>query len=451
MASRKDLLKAHTFITGRLTSALVDRDPDDPAPPIKRQVTGMWVSVMIGILVLAGFGVVGLIKPGNSKNWQADRTVIVDSGSGGTLAFLNGKLYPTYNITSAKLATGGGEVKSVKPSSLRDFPRERMIGIRSAPAQLPDPKDVTNWPIRTCSVAPPVGSSSDQRFTTLEIGTGQVPGESASFVAKADDDQEYLVASGRAYALPTHAIALHLGFGEQIVRPGSAWLRALPQGPRLDPLEIPGRGSRSKNPVQGLDPTIGTLMHVDGAIRTSYVLLSDGLSEISPLEAAVLEVANGKKSIPVRASDANEARNASIRSVAHPAMPFQLPTRSPIENTERASVCATWVDSDESPRIAFGAPTPPVSQQHPDEAVADTVVMPSLRGALLRPRGSGRETPGTLVVDGKRYAIADTESRAALGYGQLESAEVEPALLKLIPEGMDPGRSLSIRAATEMG
>ncbi|GAB3705807.1 type VII secretion protein EccB [Mariniluteicoccus flavus] len=453
MASRKDLLKAHTFITGRLVAALVDRNPDDPEPPLRRLTTGTFVGIMIGILVLAGFGVVGLIKPGSSKNWQADKTVIIDSGSGGVLVFLENKLYPVHNITSAKLATGGGQVKTVKPSSLRDFPRERPIGIRAAPAELPDAKDMTAWPMRTCSVAPPVGARGDERFTTLEVGTGEVPGSTTSFVARGDGvgGKEYLVAEGRAYEMPTHALALHLGFGEQVVRPGDAWLRALPQGPALRPLEISGRGSRSKNPVQGFDPTIGTVMHVEGAVRSWYVLLADGLSEISPLEAAVLEVSTGKRSIAVKANDANDARNPLLRSVGHPSMPFALPTRSPIADPARSSVCATWAGAGQQPRIAFGAATPPVSQQVADPDVADAIVMPSLRGALLRSEGSiGPADPGSLVVAGQRYGIADADAKAALGYGQIAPTPVSPAVLKLIPDGLPAGQSLSVRAATEM-
>lgn len=452
MASRKDLLKAHTFISGRLVAALVDRDPDNPEPPLRRLVTASWVGVMIGVLVLAGFGVVGLLRPGSSKNWQNDRTVIIDSSSGGVLVFLGGKLYPAHNIASAKLATAGGQVRTVSGSSLRDFPREPTIGIRQAPAQLPDAKDMAAFPIRTCSVAPPVGARFDDRLTTLEIGTGDVPGSSISFVARSDDGaREYLVADGRAFEMPTHALALHLGFGEQSVQPGDAWLRALPQGPALRPIDIPGRGSRSKQPVQGIDPTIGTVMHVDGAVRTSYVLLAEGLSEISPLEAAVLEVTYGKKSVPVRARDANEARNPLLRTVAHPAMPFTLPTRSPIADPARDSVCATWPEAGQPPRIAFAVSTPPVSQQAADPGVADAVVMPSLRGALLKAEGSvGPDDPGTLVVGGLKYGLADKEAKAALGYGQITPTPVSPSLLRLVPAGMTNGATLSVKAAGEV-
>lgn len=452
MATRKDLLKAHTFIAQRLVSALVDRDPDNPQPPLRRVGTGMFIGVMLGILVLAGFGVVGLIKPGNSKNWQTDNTVVVSSDSGEVLVYLGGKLYPAYNITSAKLASGGGAVKSVKSSSLRDFPRERMIGIRQAPTQLPDRTALVTFPIRTCSVSLP-GSKDQTRATTLELGHGDVPAGSTSFVARADgtNGKEYLVTDGTAYEMPDHSVAIQLGFGEQAVRPGTAFLGSLPKGPPLTPIEITGAGERSQRPVPGVDPTVGTLMQVEGPGTTTwYVLLQGGLSEISPLEAAVLTATTGKKSQPIKASEANEARNTKVRYAGRQGMPAQLPQRSAIADIETTSVCASWPAAGQSPRIAFGVPTPAVDRRSPDPTVADTVVQPSLRGALVRHDGSvGPADPGTLIVGGLRYGIADAEAKNALGYGEVTPEQIPAQVLRLIPEGLPAGQSLSVRAAQQ--
>ncbi|OYO06720.1 type VII secretion protein EccB [Enemella evansiae] len=457
MATRKDLLKAHTFTAQRLVSALVDRDPDNPQPPLRRVGTGMFIGVMLGILVLAGFGVVGLIKPGSSKNWKNDNTIVVSSDSGEVLVYLGGKLYPAYNITSAKLASGGGDVKSVKSSSLRDFPRERTIGIKQAPTQLPERSALVSYPIRVCSVTAPAGTSTGSgmqaRATTLELGQGEVPTTSTAFVARADgsNGKEYLIADGTAYEMPNHAVAIQLGFGEQAVRPGNAFLGALPKGPPLNPIDIAGEGERSQRPVGGVDPTVGTLMHVEGPSATTwYVLLSDGLSEISPLEAAVLTATNGKKSQPIKAAEANEARNTRVRYAGRRGMPAQLPQRSQIPGIETASVCASWPAAGQSPRIAFGAPTPVVDRRSADPALADTVVQPSLRGALVRHDGSvGPADPGTLIVGGLRYGIADNDSKNALGYGEVTPEPIPAQVLRLIPEGLPAGQSLSVSAAQQ--
>ena len=54
MASRKDLLKAQSFITQRLVASFVDRDPDNATGPLRRVGTATFVGVMIvGLLVLA--------------------------------------------------------------------------------------------------------------------------------------------------------------------------------------------------------------------------------------------------------------------------------------------------------------------------------------------------------------------------------------------------------------
>ncbi|OYO25008.1 type VII secretion protein EccB [Enemella dayhoffiae] len=451
MATRKDLLKAHTFIAQRLVSALVDRDPDNPQPPLRRVGTGMFIGVMLGVLILAGFGVVGLIKPGGSKNWQTDNTVVVTSDSGEVLVYLGGKLYPAHNITSAKLASGGGEVKSVKASSLRDFPRERPIGIKLAPTQLPERKALVSYPIRACSV--PMPGRDQTRATTLEIGQGAVPDTSTAFVARGDGStgKEYLVADGTAYEMPNHAVAIQLGFGEQAVRPGSAFLGALPKGPPLTPISIPGEGERSQRPVSGVDPTVGTLMHVDGPSGTTwYVLLQGGLSEISPVEAAVITATSGRKSQPIRAAEANEARNAKIRYAGRTGMPAQLPRRSATPGIETASVCATWTEANQPPRVAFGVPTPPVDRRSNDPTLADVVLQPSLRGALVRHEGAvGPEDPGMLIVGGLRYGIANHDAKNALGYGEEVPADVPAQVLRLVREGLDPGQSLSVQAAQQ--
>lgn len=43
MASRKDLLKAQSFITQRLVASFVNRDPDSPIGPLRRVATATFV------------------------------------------------------------------------------------------------------------------------------------------------------------------------------------------------------------------------------------------------------------------------------------------------------------------------------------------------------------------------------------------------------------------------
>lgn len=452
MATRKDLLKAHTFVSKRLVAALVDHDPDDVEHPLRRLGTGTFIGIMISVLVMAGFGVVGLIKPGNSSDWKTDKTIVIDSTAGTLMVFLQGKLYPVPNITSARLATGGNTVKSVKPKKLKGTPLEPAIGIADAPAQLPEPADLNGFPLRTCTVPPATGAADPSRLTTLEIGSGERPATPASFIAKADgaSGAEYLVTEGRAYLMPNHEVSIKLGFGEdQRVRPGNAWLEAIPKGPTLNPLTFEA-GDQSQNPVDGVDPNIGTLMEVRTAHGPGsyYVLLRDGLSQISPLESVVLQ-AEGAESVPISASQAGKALNPQKRHVGANGMPRAMPQPTPIADPEQSTLCATWPSADAPAEFTVDATAPPVTTQGPDARQADTVVMPSLTGALFRTAGTrGPDDPGTLVVDGKRYGIENTDAKTALGYGPVTPVAIPGELLSLIPAGLDPGRTLSIKDAT---
>lgn len=456
MATRKDLLKAHSFFSQRMVSALVNRNPDDQQPPLRKVATGTFIGILVSVLILAGFGVVGMIRPGNSKSWKQDGTIVIDSGSGQVMVYLADKLYPTFNITSARLAAGGADkVKTVKSKSLRGVPRENPIGIPRAPSELPEPEDLSVFPLRVCSV--PDADPSGSPFTTVEMGHAPddepppIP-DNTDFIARSDGEnpQEYLIIDGVAHQIPDHAITIHLGFGETAtVAPGNAWLRALPQGPKLSAPEMPGAGGPSLRPVPGMTSTVGELFKVEGGVRPIYYVLGEnGLSEIAPLEAMVMEATGDITATPISAEEARGAIDRERPSMSAPGMPTRLPDVPTDRIAEDTTMCAIWNEGKPTPTLVPDAPTPPVSEQNPDPNVADRVVMPSLAGALVRVDSSvGGEDPGVLITNGRRYGIADMPARGALGYGEVQPVPVSAQVLRLIPEGLDAGQSLSIEAA----
>ena len=78
MAARKDLLKAQAFTTQRLVSALVDRDPDNAVPPLRRLGIATFVGVLLAVVLVAGFGVVGYLSKPTSQTWQQANTIVID-------------------------------------------------------------------------------------------------------------------------------------------------------------------------------------------------------------------------------------------------------------------------------------------------------------------------------------------------------------------------------------
>lgn len=444
MATRKDLLKAHKFTSQRLVSALVERNPDDLEPPLRRIATGTFVSAMISVLVLAGFGVVGIIAGGGTKNWREDRTIIIDTSSGVVFAYLGTSLHPTMNITSARLATGGGPVMSVKSTTLRGEPQAGRIGIPDAPAQLPAAADTSPWPLRVCSTAP-VG---DLRYTTVQVGVGPSASTPATAAVRDSTGLHYLLADGRAHPVPggggdVPELLITLGF-TSAGTPSDAMINTIPRGPALEPLDIPGDGGGADVTV-GQMTQVGSLATVRGSVTSYYVLLPDGLAEISALEHKVMEL-DGRRNSELTAGDV--VGNLSNRQLRQEGMPAGLPTsESSVPNQATSSLCVTWDGEGAQPVVELGSPTPQPTGASPVPGTADLVETAPLRGALLRPENTpeGRQT--FLVVDRRSYGVPDAESRAALGYGQTPSQPVSAALLKLIPSGLPAGKSLSIEDA----
>lgn len=54
MTTRKGLLKAQAFTSRRMVASFINRDPDDPTPPLLRVGMATFVSVMLGIVLVAG-------------------------------------------------------------------------------------------------------------------------------------------------------------------------------------------------------------------------------------------------------------------------------------------------------------------------------------------------------------------------------------------------------------
>jgi hypothetical protein len=61
--TQKDHVEAHSFLVGRMTSALVTGDDSFLEVPARRAWKGLIIGAVLGVLVVAGFFVFGLIVP----------------------------------------------------------------------------------------------------------------------------------------------------------------------------------------------------------------------------------------------------------------------------------------------------------------------------------------------------------------------------------------------------
>ncbi|HIT74022.1 MAG TPA: type VII secretion protein EccB [Candidatus Avipropionibacterium avicola] len=459
MASRKDLLKAHKFTADRLVKALVTRDPDQLDQPLRRSSMGIFASIMIAVVVMAGFGVVGLLKPGNNTTWkQSETLVVIDSEAGQVYWYRNPTLYPMTNITSAKLAaaTDDGapaEVVSLKSKSLQGVERGPVLGIPEAPRQLPRTEDLGLYPVQVCATAPDA-ARDNQRHTTLRFGEGAEATADRSVPVFLVDGQgnEYLVADGVAHRVPKQDKAEQSALSVMLRYPrftgAYGLLSTIPVGSELTPERIldgvDDLGDDAGRTV-GKAAKVGDLVQAaDGS--STYVLLSGGLAEIRPLEFKVLENAGH----PVSEVPSGEIALNMGPQEASPAA-GDLPTDLPPEPTEPGMVegplCATWSDEGEAPSLSIDITPPEYTLNDGDEPdPRQAVVVSSLpgKGALLaNTLTTGDPQTGILLVDGHRYPIADRVALSALGYGEVEMSRTSTAIINLIPVGLPDGAPLS--------
>ena len=247
MATRKDLLKAEAFTSRRMIAAFVDRDPDDPTPPLRRVGTATFVSVLLGVVLLAGTALIGLLRGGaTTDSWASQSNVIlVDTQAGALFVYDGTNLVPMADVASARLKAAGDDpqgappVIEVKTEGLQDYEQLPIEGIPGAPRQLPAANTMKGYPIRLCSAAP----TSAGRYLTLEFDATASSEAGISVVAQASDGTQYLISGGKAHELWRKAGAWSALVEEvPVVEPGNAWIDAIPKGIPIRPVEVPGYG-----------------------------------------------------------------------------------------------------------------------------------------------------------------------------------------------------------------
>ena len=470
MAARKDLLKAQAFTTQRLVSALVDRDPDNAVPPLRRLGIATFVGVLLAVVLVAGFGVVGYLSKPTSQTWQQANTIVIDISAGAVFVFLEHpdepdpakqlQLHPVPNITSAKLITKNGPVVSVRTASLASAVRGQAYGIVKAPSQLPDPKDMSAFPLRVCSIPADLDQVTRQprtRFTTLEIGVAPPAPRNDTVAAIDSAGTQYLIMNGRRYVLPK------TGGGKSPLLDGAfalelrvdSWVDSLPVDPPLEALTIPGFGNPPTRPGAG---NIGRIVST-GDTRfpeqlTYWVLLSDGYSRVGYLDMRLLVLRDKREPTNVPET---EVKDYSSRTSLQSTLPMERPRfYNNGGSFADLNVCATYAEGREYPSITVDSasvPTVPASAlPKSDQVQADRyelIVGVPGGGALVRDRESLASGGGAqLIWQNKRYGIPDAESKAALGYADKPAvAPVWGGILRRIPSGLDSGVLLSHAAA----
>lgn len=454
MATRKDLLKAQSFTSRRMIAAFVDRDPDDPTPPLRRVGMATFVSVLLGVIICAATALFGLLKPGGGTGWKEEGIIISDPGSGVQFIWADDQLIPMANVTSARLMAAGEDpsgpprVVNVNTDTLKGAKQGPMMGIAAAPRQLPAANNMVVYPLQLCSSEP---NALGDRFLSLEFDADPVDDKQISFVARASDGNEYLIMAGKSHRLwKEQGKASPLIEDLPIATPGNAWLSAIPTGVPLNPLKIDGlRSVPSFNPLNLRIGDLARIEATDGGTGRYYVQLDKGLTQVSYLDARLLVASNeGTVERVISESELASARNPDQQYAGTVGIPYDKP-KGPagLGNLEDVSVCATY--TEQSPdRVVLSVdqqtPAMPKTMTKPLGNTVDLVVMEPLAGGLLKNVENPTDEAATfLVMDALSYPIPNLASRKALGYGDIKPAPVPPGVISLIRPGLPANTNLS--------
>jgi len=481
-------VQAHRYVTRRLRSALVGRDPTpgrdpgrDPGRTQSRALTAGAVLAVLGVGVAA---IVGLVR--GDTDWRAHAVVRGEpSGALYVVAHAPDRLVPTLNLASARLlaavasgaasAGGSGAVPvAVRDDALADVARTAPAGIPGAPAVLPGPDvgaagtDGDDWAIcDTVRVDPsvPDPQARPARATVVlgGVGIGAGPGRlgralapEEALLARGDDGVVWLVIGGRRARVDPRQGAVLQALDLSAARPrvaAAGFLGALPEAPPLAPVVVPGAGSTPADAaVRALGVPVGSVVtpaSPPGPAAAPFLLvLRDGVQEVPAVLAQLTRFTDpDPRAAPGITAVPAAALAAAPRSVAVDLSAYPSVFPRPVDYDAAPVVCA-------HPDAASGATTVTASDTLGSPAPPTPVVdAPGVDGALVVGAGAyvvpvGPGLPGTeappapagLVVDpgGRAFAVPSPEAADALGLGSPRPAP--RAVTDLLPRGpaLDP-------------
>jgi len=438
MYGRREQVEAHSFLTGRISAAVLRTDPDAADRPLRRTTVGMAGGIGVAILVVGIVFIVALFTGKNGESWRQPGTLIVEEDSGNRYLLIAGQLRPVLNYASARLLVQGNPpVESVSADDLADVPKGAPVGIMGAPDTLPSPQPaVPPW-----TVCAGVGEHDPATSVTV----GNVPGERVVGAGEAllvrNGDQMFLAWQENRLRITAAWVPRALGLDPAAAVPvDSAWLNSLPSGPDLGapPVEHGGLG-----PVLGgRTTTIGQLVTVPEAVGDNdFVVAPNGLLPVSETVAALLRAdPDTEQSAEITLTP---AQLATQQVLAAPVWQADLPAKPPVAmNTRTAVPCVRWA-GDHATLVSAPAMVGSTQDSDPagvsrDGRVADVVDVAPGAGLLARTRPApGVPGAGVYLITeaGAKFPVADGDAAEALGFS-VDAAELVPAeLLALLPTG----------------
>jgi type VII secretion protein EccB len=470
--SNRDQNSGHLFYNRRLRAAItrfsVRMRHDD-----RKQQASIALSVVLVIIGCGWMALLHYLKPAGLVGKSA---IIGNRNTGGLYARIDDRLYPVFNLASARLVTGSAGLPSwVTPQEIAKHPTGPMIGIPGIPDELTISGNPTSaWGV--CDAAPATGSGRAPEVTAIagELLPGRAAPMSPHEAILADHrGKTYVIWNGQRTEIDptdryvTFNLGLDLGRTHHIPI-SNALFDAMPATEPIAVPSIPDIGS----PSQWLpDASVGRVLETraaDGGVSSFYVLLPGGVQKVTGFVADLLRTADSQGvKVPQLVSPDSLVRIPEVHQLNVDFYPTQ---KLDFVDTETNPVtCVSWTKQSTERQASIelfsgrGLPVPQgfdsllvhlvKNDRGPSSVEADqTLVLPNAANFVVSTgvdvAAESRESLFWLSPQGVRYGIeANQETLQALGIDPKRAVRTPWPLLRTFADGpvVDRAAALVVR------
>jgi type VII secretion protein EccB len=404
------------FVMRRIASGVALHDTRMLVDPLRTQTRAVLVGALVLVTGLAGCFLFSMIRPSGAAGNDA---ILADRSTAALYVKVGDQLHPVLNLTSARLIVGRPDnPTTVKSAELDQFGRGNQLGIPGAPERMvQNTSRDADWTV--CDAVS--GSAAGLTVIAGKLAdggerAGELPDRSAVLVES--EGRTWLLWQGRRSPIDLNdravTDALGLGAGPQAPRPINTGLfNTVPESPPLAAPPIPGAGEppRYPLPVQAPVGAVVVAFDSDNTIR-HYVVLQDGLQQVSPVLAAVLRNTNSFGLDQPPRLGADEVSRMPVATAldtgVYPADPITL-----VATADDPVICARWAKPEGANvsqlTLLAGAEPPIDSGTHTLALVGSgaRVAIPPGHGYLVQTVG---QEPGSPTA-GSQFWVSDTGVR----------------------------------------
>ncbi|MFI6934443.1 type VII secretion protein EccB [Streptomyces sp. NPDC050287] len=494
MASRRDQLNAYTFAKRRMLAAFLQSSSDGSEEGAPRPLRAILPGTIVGVVILAVFGAIGMFKPTAPKGWNTPNAKVIiasDSTTRYVVLKTDGQvqLHPVLNMASAKLLLNAnqGEVVTVAESVLDSgkIPHGVTIGIPYAPDRLPSASEAGSAKRWAVCERPSAGGESIQKAALVLAsrdmdateGKGQKLTGGQLLYVQGPDGKRYVVdATGRAYPVDKSdelLLRAVVGSGREPQKVSREWLATLHEGDPISFPQIPGQvGAAAGAPGQLDEATdkVGMVLKASDLNSDQYYVVLPG--RVAPISAFVAQLLMFSEDL-APLGQAGRAKELSPGAIV-PGKPFGTEHRWPSEDPEpvnetsgaagsRSTVCnvlrgvngdsgattlSTWAGTDFPAKLPTGSSsayvTPGSGQLYRQFQGKETKVGPvflvtdtGLRYVLQSNADSATDDAGigTTAKEREQAQQEAQQAQSRLGYADVDPTPIPAPWSEFLPTG----------------